>query len=208
MSNNKVTTIILVLTVAVIASVFLMWGNLSATEKAAANVATCPEINIAEMKTGFQIKQPTLQSLPPNYDLRGAEQYQNGVILYYADHNLCPNGGNPLEQVTKGTILVSIDGVANPTTAKEFADQMITSIRDDKSAKMIPRSVDVNGKIGVGWEMFEGADIIRINNTIVDSHSVPRPAQVTFYDEHDKTEYTIVGMRSMQDLLTIAKSVP
>lgn len=208
MDNNKTITIVLALTVAVVASAFLMWGNLSTTEKAIANVATCPEINIAQIKTAFPIKQPTLQSLPLNYDLRGAEQYQNGVILYYTDRNLCPNGGNPLEQVEKGAILLSIDGVENPTTAKDFANQMIERIQNDKSAGMTPQLVDINGKIGVGWETFEGADVLSINGTVVDSHPVQRPARVTFYDENDKTVYTIVGMRSMQDLLAIAKSVP
>lgn len=206
MDNSRTITIILALTVAIVASALLMWGNLSATEKATANVATCPEINIAQMQTGFPIKQPTLQSLPPNYDLRGAEQYQNGIVLYYTDRSVCPNGGNPLEEVEKGAILISVDA-STPTTSKDFANQMIERIQNDKSAGMSPQLVNINGRLGVGWETFEGADVLNINGTIVDSHPVQRPARITFCDESDKTVYTIVGMRSMQDLLAIAKSV-
>jgi hypothetical protein len=206
MDNSRTITIVIALAVAAVASAFLMWGNLSTTDKATASVATCPEINIAQMQTRFSIKQPTLQSLPPNYDLRGAEQYQDEIVLYYTDRSVCPNGGNPLEEVEKGAILMSIEAVT-PTTSKDFANQMIERIQNDKSAGMTPQLVNINGKSGVGWEMFEGADVLNINGTVVDSHPVQRPARITFYDESDKTVYTIVGMRSMQDLLAIAKSV-
>lgn len=183
--------------------------NLWQRHDTSVNSEFCNEQNtsIDKMKTEFPIKQPYLQSFPANYDLRGIEQYQNGVVLYYADYDLCNGGGNPLEQVSKGTILVSID-IANSVSANDFANQLIERIQRDKSAKMMPHLVDINGKAGVGWESFDGTDMARINNTVIANNLAKRPAQVIFYDESGKTQYAIVGMRSMHDLLTVAKSIP
>lgn len=193
------STMIAIVAIGVFTGVTLKDGNeISATSNG------CLPNTIAPVGFDYKVKLPNMNSVIPGYQLQAVDQHASDVSLWFSDHSLCHINGIP-DEFYRGSILVTVDHDDSFTNSTKLAIQEF-NITKDYPAK--PQFVDVNGYKGIGWESFQGSDVVRLNNKVIDSTPIPLPARVEFFNDHDHTWYIIQGMRSMSDLLEIAKTIP
>ena len=150
----------------------------------------------------LHIRQPSADTLPAGYSLKAVKTELDGkqVALYYSSKSLCP-----FPRITEGllpdsTVLVIISAAGGDNSAENFANDRIASFKDSVPGIQM---LDVGSYKAYGWESFvdhyapEGSDIFakRI------------PSRLGFYNEQDKTEYTIMGLESLAKLKEIAESL-
>jgi len=157
--------------------------------------------------TAFPVKEST--SLPNDYALRAVEADgggKAGVILYYADHSLCPFEGSLTDQIRNETLVILI-GASDIENGEDFQKREVDFYENDNQTLAKVQAIEVGGHKGVGWEPFEGQNVIRIDGKVVESTPMQQPGMVRYFDESDKTIYTITALRPMNELIAVAESI-
>ncbi len=207
MQNKKIVTIA-VLTIAAVliavAFVFTTMGN----GGSASSVANCLPTSLNAVSVKYPLKQPALSSMPIGYNLRAVDNPGDAVVLFYADHSLCPFEGSFDAQIDKGAIVVTIsqpEGAADNST--DFQQKELKYYASQKEILADVKAIEVNGNKGVGWGPFTGVDRISINGTVTESHPLPMPGMIRFYNDQDHTIYSVTAHQPLDKLLEIARSI-
>lgn len=175
------------------------------------DVAGCLPASLkAAAITAFPVKEAT--SLPKGYSLKAVEADDGGsagVILYYADHSLCPFVGSLTDQIKNGTLVITVMKayyIANGTDFQQREMAFYANDPDGTVAKV--QAFDVAGHKSVGWEPFTGEDIIRVNGKVVQSSApIPMGGMLRFFDDKDRTIYTVTAIRPLSELKDVAESI-
>lgn len=160
----------------------------------------------SQLDVDFQVKQPSVASLPDGYSLKAAEDISNTVALYYTDHEICPNLGID-DQLQQGSIVMLTGPIDWASSSDEMQKISMDNFAKDPGLQAKPQTIEVNGFKGYGWEPFEGASTYIVNGTIIEKTPIQMPGKVAWFDDNTKLGYSISGMESMSKLLEIAKTV-
>lgn len=210
--NKKITLIAIPIAVALViasvGSVTNLFGiyNISEASINADCLASTVENAVV---TAFPVKQPT--SLPQGLTLRAVEADgggKAGVILYYADHSLCPFEGSLTDQIQNGTLVITVMKAEDIENGTDFQQRELAFYANDPDGTIAEvQAIEVAGHKGVGWEPFEGKDVIRMEGKVVQSNPIQMAGMVRFFDDNDKTIYTITAMRPLSELVSVAESI-
>ena len=157
----------------------------------------------------FKVRQPT--SLPQGYVLGRVEADDGGragVALYYANHSLCPFQGTLTDQIQEGTLVITVmkaDDIANGTDFQQRETAFYANDPDGTIAKV--QALDIAGHKAIGWEPFTGKNVIRENGKVVQSTPMQLGGMVRFFDDSDKTIYTITAMQPLGEITKVAASI-
>jgi hypothetical protein len=157
---------------------------------------SCQPVDISKVRAEFPIRGPLLQSMPQGYALQLEQDQQGRIVLYYSDHSIpCPL---PIDKITQfienGTIAVAIDKASNSgySDSEAFQTGELQYYTSKEANVTDARTVDING--------FKG---------VAASHAPTGQTSVLFfYHGIDQTIYGIYGTQTVQDLVTIARSIP
>ena len=165
----------------------------------------CLPKSLSEVSTAFEVKLPDIQTMPNNYKLEGIDNVGDWLALYYTDKTLCPFSGSMTDKINEGAVVITASQPEGIVSGLEFQKTALNPGIENSKSVIVP--VDVNGNKGVGWEPFTGVDETKLNGEIIESSPLQMPGMVRFYDESDGTVYNIMGFQSMDELLSIAKSI-
>ena len=158
--------------------------------------------------TAFPVKEPS--SLPQGYALRAVEADgggKAGVVLYYSDKSLCPFEGGLTDQVQNGTLVITAIAAPDIKDSADFQQREVKYYAGEPDTIADVKAIDVGGHKGIGWEPFTGKDIIRKEGKVVQDDPMPMPGMVRFFDDNDKTIYSVTAMRPLGELVEVAASI-
>lgn len=208
MIKMKRSTIIvsMIVAVAVIGGVAITAASIGKTGEAAIDNGCLPK-TLDSVKVDFPIKQPATSSLPAGYNLEGVDSAGGAVIMFYADHSLCPNTESFDGLIQKGAIVTTVNKSDEFRDSAAFQNAQLQYYANHTETIAKVQPLTINGNKGVGWEPFVGADTTTIDGKIVNQEPVKMPGWVTFYDDKDGTIYAIRANQSLDRLEQVAESI-
>lgn len=202
--NKKFILLAPVIVLALASTIFLTSTLASKNDQVSATSNACLPTTLDSVTFKYPIKQPVMDQILTGYKLQAVDQNAADVFMWYSDHSLCQVHGLP-DELYRGSILVIAAYNPNMGDSATEAQKELNNLKGS-TAKL--QMIDVNGYKGIGWEPFQGADVVKLNGTVLDSQPIPMPGRVEFFNDHDKTWYSVSGMRSMSELLQIAMTIP
>lgn len=178
----------------------------TASQQAQASSQNICKTDLSQLRVSYPIKQPTAKALPPNYRIQAIEELPSTAVIYYTDHQICPdtsiNG-----QILQGAIVQMVGPIDFGNNSTEIQKKALDeySKRSDIVAKV--QAIEVNGYKGIGWEPYEGQAPTFINGTLAHTDSSMQPGRISWYNDNDKVAYSIWGTQPLDKLLEIARSI-
>ncbi len=173
------------------------------TGSAAKNPRTgaCPVKDLERLDVNFKIGVPSMSVLPPGYSLQAAiQEDEETVKMYFSDHELCPFPRLFEGQLPQKTILISVSHRPDIESGEKFLRDAVASKKEAIPEIMM---LDINDIDGYGWESF----VFGQESQDTDVGLRRFPSTLEFYNEQDKTVYSITGIEPLQKLVAIAKSI-
>lgn len=162
--------------------------------------------DLSQVKVDYPIKQPTANALPANYRVQAIEELPDTVVIYYTDHQICPdtsiNG-----QILQGTIVQMIGPIDFGNNSTEIQKKALDAYSRNSDIVAKVQAIEVNGYKGIGWEPYEGQAPTFINGTLAHTDPSMQPGRVSWYNDNDKVAYSIWGIQPLDKLLKIARSI-
>ncbi|AIC15949.1 hypothetical protein [Nitrososphaera viennensis] len=204
MERRKIVLVAVILSAVIGGAVILAnTGRLSQ----AANDDACMLKTLDSVVTDFPVKQPDTSSMPAGFQLEGVDYAGRTVIMFYADHSLCPLTESYGGLIDKGAIVISVNKSDEIKDSIQFQNQELEYYANNTETLAKVEPITVNGNKGIGWEPFNGTDTVRIDGNIVKQEPIKMPGWVRFYDDQDGTIYGIRGHQPLQVLVKIAESL-
>lgn len=202
----KRTILVSLIAAVAIVGVVTVMASIGKAGKSAAAIGCLPT-TLDSIGVGFPVRQPSASSLPAGYDLEGVDTSGGAVIMFYADHSLCPNTESFDGLIQKGAIVITANKSDQFTDSTSFQDTQLQYFANhtETIAQVLP--VTINGNKGAGWEPFVGSDTTTIDGKIINQEPVNMPGRITFFDDKDATIYAFTARQSLDRLEQIAESM-
>lgn len=208
MTTSKRNVIIIPSVAAVIVVGAIVGIFFAANQGDASENANCLPATLESVDADYPIKEPSVDSMPNNFALKAVDNPGGVVILYYADHSLCPFTESFDGQIKNGAIVVTVTaGEDVATDSADFQQQELDYYAAQKETIADVQALDVNGNRGIGWEPFTGTSTITFNGEVSSTEDLPMPGMIRFYHDQDHTIYSISAFQPLDTLLEIAQSI-
>jgi hypothetical protein len=207
--NIKIITLVALVAVGGMIFAVVSTSNLGMIQNGnASNKEDCLPSDPAVITADYEVKRPQLSAMPASFDLQAIDQPGGVVIMYYADHSLCPFTDSFDGQIDKGAIVVTVskpEGLAKDSAEFQKKELEYYASQKETIAKVQPFSI--NGYEGVGWEPFTGKDVVIIKGEVSSETPIKMPGMIRFYNDNDGTLYTITAHQPLETLTAIAKTM-
>ncbi|MER3407558.1 MAG: hypothetical protein C4292_01805 [Nitrososphaera sp.] len=196
----------IVVAATIISGIATMSTSIGKVGEAATDNGCLPK-TLNSVAVGFPIRQPAASSMPAGFNLEGVDSAGGAVILFYADHSLCPSTESFDGLIEKGAIVVTVNRMDTVNDSMGFQNEQLAYYANHTETIAKVQPITINGNKGIGWEPFTGTDTVTLDGKVIRQEPVKMPGGVTFYDDKDGTVYAIRAHRSLQELVKIAESL-
>ncbi len=203
--ERRMIVIAAVILSAVVSGAFIL-ANAGKLSQAVNDDACLPK-TLDSVVTDFPVKQPDTSTMPAGFQLEGVDYAGGTVIMFYADHSLCPLTESYGGLIDKGAIVISVNKSDEVKDSVQFQNEELEYYANQPETLAKVEPITINGNKGIGWEPFNGTDTVRIDGKVISQEPIKMPGWVRFYDDQDGTIYGIRGHQPLQVLVRIAESL-